>query len=397
MTMILKAILSNKAHPEYGQATIPFPIPDSEYDLTISLLKGLDIGSSTAQDCWVDELKFISSYPILNQLVTQSVNLDELDYLAKRLESFCPGETTQFQAMASRLCLSDIKDFINLTFSCQQATVITDFSDLERIGRDHYMNLNGGCASTEEPENLNGEEMAYLLINDGAGVVTPYGVVYDNGMELEQVYEGRHFPEYHYEPCVASVVLSRPGQDGRETLYLPCPDIKITRALQRLNAKDASQCTAVLDTDNICDAVRKVFEEEFKLNEHLDALNRLSRCYQGFKDDELEKFHTVFDHAWPQTPEEAAYLAEGLRDFTVINGISTAGEYGQIIADRMEVSPELAEFLDLQRLGQRQIDEEGGEFGDRGYVAYRGTQPEIKEILGRHIPPTQEQQMGGMS
>ena len=101
--------------------------------------------------------------------------------------------------------------------------------------------------------------------------------------------------------------------------------------------------------------------------------------------------HTVFDHAWPQTPEETAYLAEGLRDFTVINGISTAEEYGQIIADRMEVSPELAEFLDLRRLGQRQIDEEGGEFGDRGYVAYKGTQPEIKEILGRHIPPTQEE------
>ena len=108
----------------------------------------------------------------------------------------------------------------------------------------------------------------------------------------------------------------------------PCPDIKITRALQRLNAKDASQCTAVLDTDNICDAVRKVFEEEFKLNEHLNALNRLVRCYQGFKGDDLEKFHTVFDHAWPQTPEEATYLAEGLRDFTVINGISTADLYG---------------------------------------------------------------------
>ena len=153
----------------------------------------------------------------------------------------------------------------------------------------------------------------------------------------------------------------------------------------------------MLDTDNICDAVRKVFEEEFKLNKHLDALNRLARCYQGFKDDELEKFHTVFDHAWPQTPEEVAYLAENLRDFTVINGISTAEEYGQIIADRMEVSPELSEFLDLQRLGQRQIDEEGGEFGDRGYVAYKGTQPEIKEILGRHIPPTQEPQIGGMA
>ena len=387
--MNCKAILSNKAHPEYGQATVPFPIPDSEYDHTIGLLEDMGIGSPTAQDCQVDKLD--SPYPVLNRLAAQNANVDELDYLAGRLDSFSEGEAEKFQAMASRLCLSDIKDFINLTFCCQQATVISDFSDLERAGKNHALTINGGMMPTSEFNRVNGQAVALDLIQSGAGIVTPYGVVYDNGMRLEQVYDGRHFPEYHYEPCVASVALSPPGQDGRETLCLPCPDIKIARALQRLDVKDSSQCTAVLDTGDICDAVRKVFEEEFKLNEHLDALNRLARCYQGFKDDELEKFHTVFDHAWPQTPEEAAYLAENLRDFTVINGISTAGEYGQIIAERMEVSPELAEFLDLRRLGQRQIDEEGGEFGDRGYVAYKGTQPEIKEILGRHIPPTQEE------
>ena len=393
--MNCKAILSNKARPESGQATVPFPIPDSEYDHTIGLLEDMGIGSPTAQDCRVDGLD--SPYPVLNRLAAQSANVDELDYLARRLDSFAEGEAEKFQAMASRLRLSDIKDFINLTFSCQQATVISDFSDLERAGKNHALTINGGMMPTSEFNRVDGQAAALDLIQSGAGIVTPYGVVYDNGMRLEQVYDGRHFPEYFYEDCVASVALSRPGQDGRETLYLPCPDIKITRVLQRLDVKDASQCTAVMETDNICDAVRNVFEEEFKLNEHLDAHNRLARCYQGFKDDELDNFHTVFDHAWPQTPEEAAYLAEGLRDFTVINGISTAEEYGQIIADRMEVSPELAEFLDLQRLGQRQIDEEGGEFGDRGYVAYKGTQPEIKEILGRHIPPTQEPQIGGMA
>lgn len=215
--MNCKAILSNKTRPEYGQATIPLPIPDSEYDHTIALLGNMGIGSPTAQDCRVDKLD--SPYPVLNRLVAQSANVDELDYLAKRLASFCSIETAQFQAMACRLCLSDIKDFINLTFCCQQVTVITDFSNLERIGRNHYINLYGG-ASTEELENLDGEETAYLLISEGDGVVTPYGVVYDNGMRLEQVYDGRHFPEYFYEDCVASVALSRPGQGGRETLYL---------------------------------------------------------------------------------------------------------------------------------------------------------------------------------
>ena len=95
-----------------------------------------------------------SSYPILDQLVTQTVNVDELDYLAKRLDSFCQGEIEKFQAMASQLCLSDIKDFINLTFCCQQATVITDFTDLERIGKDHALTVCGDSMSMEMIERV---------------------------------------------------------------------------------------------------------------------------------------------------------------------------------------------------------------------------------------------------
>mgnify|MGYP000108028600 FL=1 len=49
-------------------------------------------------------------------------------------------------------------DFINLTFCCQQATVITDFSDLDAVGRQHYMALEGGCASEEELEQVMAEQ-----------------------------------------------------------------------------------------------------------------------------------------------------------------------------------------------------------------------------------------------
>ncbi len=149
---VIKAVLSSAQHPEYGQVTVPFPVSDEEYDHTVEMLEPLGIGDALRQDCRVDELD--SHYSVLKRLEGKSVNLDELDYLAKRLDSFCEGEDAQFQAMAHKLDIVDIKDFINLTFCSQQATVITDFSDLERIGRSHYMNLNGGCASREELENL---------------------------------------------------------------------------------------------------------------------------------------------------------------------------------------------------------------------------------------------------
>ena len=85
---------------------------------------------------------------------------------------------------------------IDLTFCCQETTVITDFSDLEKVGRRHYLDVNGGSASREELENVDGYETALLLIGDGDGTITPYGVIYDNGMQLRPVYDGQNFPLY---------------------------------------------------------------------------------------------------------------------------------------------------------------------------------------------------------
>ena len=142
--MQIKAVLENAQHPEYGQATVPLPIPKEEYDHVIELLAPLEIGSPVERDCKVEEL--IGAYPVFCCLEGQQVNVDELDYLMKLADSFFGGEDAQYQGMAYKLGLTNITDLINLHFCFRQATVITDFSDLEAIGKEHYMNLHGGSA-----------------------------------------------------------------------------------------------------------------------------------------------------------------------------------------------------------------------------------------------------------
>mgnify|MGYP001515749098 CR=1 FL=1 len=212
--MMIQAVLSNPNHPEYGVATIPFPIPHDQYAHCMELLGALEIGDAVKADCKVTKVD--SLYTVLKRTEMLTVNVEELNYLAKRLDSFDTGEAAQFQAMAHKLELFELKDIINLTFCCQQATVITDFSDLAAVGRDHYMNLHGGSASVDELNKLDGEETARRLIENGGGTITPYGVVYDNGMKLEQVYDGRFFPCYYYEPNAITVaVTSKPSRRTR--------------------------------------------------------------------------------------------------------------------------------------------------------------------------------------
>ncbi|MCI8397978.1 MAG: hypothetical protein HFF90_01045 [Oscillibacter sp.] len=146
MSYVIKAVLSNSQHPECGQVTVPFPIPVEQYDQTMEMLQAMELGSSISQDCKVDELD--SRYSALGALKGRQVRADELDYLAKRLDSFCGVEASQFEAMAYKLKLSNIEDFINLTFFCQRVTVITDSSDLEQRGKDHILMQNGSGTMT---------------------------------------------------------------------------------------------------------------------------------------------------------------------------------------------------------------------------------------------------------
>ena len=245
MSYVIQVVLSNARHPEYGQFTIPFPIPQDAYDDMVEALKNMEIGDPILQDCHVDELE--SSYSILKRLEKTNLNLDELDYLAKRLDSFDNGEAAQFQGMACKLGVSNIKDFINLTFCCQQATVITDFSDLDAIGRQHYMTMQGGGCRTEELERLDSRKFALdLILNHTEGSITPYGVVYDNGMKLEPLYDGRHFPCYHYQQDLLAVGLSsgqRPENTGQITwLLLPCSEQQLRRGIERFGVDIHDAC-----------------------------------------------------------------------------------------------------------------------------------------------------------
>ena len=51
--MMFQAVLSNRDHPEYGVATIPFPIPRDQYAYCIELLEALEIGDAVKADCMI--------------------------------------------------------------------------------------------------------------------------------------------------------------------------------------------------------------------------------------------------------------------------------------------------------------------------------------------------------
>ena len=371
---MMSAVLSNPGHPKYGVATIPFPIPRDQYTYCMELLAALEIGDAVKADCKVEKIDSFYTVPKRAEMLT--VNVEELNYLAKRLDSFDTGEAAQFQAMAHKLELFELKDLINLTFCCQQATVITDFSDLAAIGRDHYMNLHGGSASVDELNALDGKEIARQLIESGSGTITPYGVVYDNGMKLEQVYDGRFFPCYYYEPNVITVaVTSKAEPEDTEHitwLYLPMIQEEIDRALLRGGITDPADVRLRLEDSQLPNEVDVLLDME---RENLSDLNALAQAADAIPSDDMKKLGAVVMLAEPKSAAQIKNLVESLDLFDFAPGTHTPEDYGKYIirqSGRFEYDENLDAFYDYEKYGAQRMNEEDGMFTDRGYIAYKG-------------------------
>ena len=392
---MIRAVLSNPSHPEYGVATIPFPIPHDQYAHCMELLEALEIGDAVKTDCKVQAID--SFYAVLKRTEMLTVNVEELNYLAKRLDGFDTGEAAQFQAMAHKLELFELKDLINLTFCCQQATVITDFSDLASVGRDHYMNLHGGCAKTEELDALNGEETARRLIENRNGAVTPYSVVYDNGMKLEQVYDGRCFPCYYYEPNAITVAVTAKSEpedtEHIAWLFLPMVQEEIDRALRRTGITDPADIRLRLENTELPNEVDVLLDME---QESLTNLNALAQAADALSTDDLKKLGAVVAMAKPQNAEQIKNLVENLDQFDFAAGAHTPAEYGKYMirqSGHFNYDENLDEFYDYEGYAMQRMNEEDGMFTDRGYIAYRGYSS-MEEVMNGG--QNSHMEMGGM-
>lgn len=370
---MFQVVLSNKDHMEYGVVTVPFPIPEDQYADITRILEALHVGSELSRDCMVESVE--SDWPVLRLLTGQEINLDELDYLAKRLDGFSPYEKTQFQAAAEHYGLSRVTDLINLTFCCDQATVIVDFSDLEQVGRIHYLTLNGG-ATREEMESLDGYETALLLINEHPGIITPYGVFYDNGMQLEPVYDGRYFPQYLYADSVLTLALAS-DEDLKKGanltwLYLPCSEERLERALTRAGITQRSDINLfVMDNNLPCEVSRSLnLEDELpqKLNQLAQEVGKLDKVSQA-------KLGAVTAWAQPAAVEEVVQLCRNLDQFDFIPHIHSVQEYGKYMVQESGdyyYDAGLEGYIDYERLGQSLLFKEIGQFVESGYVSYHG-------------------------
>ena len=399
---MFKASLKNNNIPELGTVTVEFPIPEAQYEETIRALNGIQSGAVVEQDCFVADIG-TADCPALERLIGTMANVDELDWLGKQLESFDRYELLQFSAAAERFALCSADELIDLSFCANEMTVISDFSDLERVGRKHYLTVNG-AADTKELEKLNGKKLAQALISGQPGYVTRYGVVYDNGMKLEQAYDRKHLPPiWMLESCIMERKLRATGEDDpkkQEWVQLPASRMKLERAMLRVGIASCGEMQMLVTDSRFPDEVNCTLDFE---RESLFELNRLCQICSNFKEQDLEKLGAVCQMAKPACAANIRQLAENLDQFDFAPNVHTPEELGKYMIQRSghyEYDENLEDFYNYGDYGVKRMLQEDGVFADRGYVSYHGTLT-LDELMrddpAESYPQEQDVRMEGMA
>lgn len=325
----------------------------SEKELTSALTEIHAI--SDISELFVTEVKYPEE---LGFLKDRFVNPDELNYLAKRFDSFCESEEKQYFEAMKHESFTELPDLINLTFNLSRYTLIRDVSDMGRIGREYLMNRDG-CIPAHDDDNPEYAEIGRKLIQSGEGICTDHGLLFVNeDIPFSEEYDGRVFPPYLYDTDVLFIARAE-YRDRTEYLYMPCENEAITKAFERLGAENPDDVNIIIEDFNVDnpDWFRRLCEIAEK--ESIYDINTLAGAVNN-ADIDLDKLTRAAEYAGVGDAASLASLAENLSMFTVFEGVRDYGDIGRCFVNNSHgyfVPPVLENFIDYENFG-RHIAEE---------------------------------------
>lgn len=232
------------------------------------------------------------------------------------------------------------------------------------------------------------------LISGQPGYVTQFGVVYDNGIKLEQAYDRKHLPPiWMAENCILELKIRVTGEDDpkkQEWVQLPASRMKLERAMLRAGIASCGEMQMLFSGSRFPDAVDCALDFE---HESLFELNRLCHACSNFKEQDFVKLGAVCQMAKPTCAANIRQLAENLDQFDFAPNAHTPEELGRDMIQRSghyEYDENLEDFYNYGDYGVKRMLQEDGVFVDRGYVSYRGTLT-LDELM-RDDPAESQQQ-----
>lgn len=384
---MIKIRIQNVDH----EIDVQFPISENELYAKFAEIHAIE-GRDAPQSAFVTEVYWPEELSVLKD---RYANLDELNYLARRKESFDYLEYDQFLIGISKLDNPTEKDLINLTFNIDHFTLCKDVSSYGKIGRQYVLNTEGMVPA----DDANDPKYAAIgkdLIDRGLAQITGKGLlIYNPFDELTEVYDGQTFPEYYYDSTLASVEVSYNGRT--ELLLLPGEELAIKKALTRLGAPSDRDCEIQFCLNNGDDDAWEKRIEGIIRSEGLYAANKMLRSLDT-GDMDWDKLTAAVELADVESAANIAAVAEHLGEFGFLPDAKSEADVAHFLVDNVDeygMDIEMEDYFDFSGFGEHFAEEHDGQFVDGGFVYFDSDRP-LDEFLEELESEDEGMNMGGM-
>lgn len=281
--------------------------------------------------------KFVTSLSresVIDRLAGQIVDMDEVNYLVRRMESLTDYEKEVMTAFAEEKKIDSAKDLINLTFSLSGLSLLTDFTDKEKVGRQLYLDEFLGV-SVSEDQKIDYAEFLAKTLKEGHIQVVPHGVLVEHGFKMQEVYNGRTFPLYFYDPDKIIAVVEIENMSGdMEYLYLPTDICSVDKAMARLGVEDSSQCrVARIIEDRFPEGIIVMDGEIIDLC-NLTGFNEMCQSVSRFDAARMEKLAMAAEFVGAKEFADITWLAWHMDEFEIVTGVHDDAEYGRYLVEK---------------------------------------------------------------
>ena len=262
MSEVFSVLLHNRQRYEQGKEGLWFSLPTTTEKLQAAL-REIGISTDNPQDFFLYGYRSPQKRPIkLPRDMVLSAGMDELNFLAARLEKLDATELTELNAALTspQSDFHNIGQIIDYPENVDFYVHLPDVTGTGQLG-DYYLNRSGMVDMPEEwKAGIFLPRFGLHIANTEHGVFTDYGYLVKSGDEWQRVHEGQPVPEeYRVMAYPAPEILREESKVQPEAAALTKAPQPVTPIL--LNGQNSAERMKEI-TDRLETGIQELFESE---------------------------------------------------------------------------------------------------------------------------------------
>ena len=361
-------------------------LPAEEHEIRDAFQRARITSPDTYHEFSIYECEAIPALPFRR---LDSPSLDELNFLAKRLDSLNEEERLVLQAVSPKILkvgedeLVSPKDLINMTYGLNEVSIISNVGNAQQLGQfviENDLHTDVEAVPDDSVYLLDRTRIGQLQQQNDGGVFIDGKYIVTAEYELPEVYDGKNLPMENPTSWFAFKmdVTRPPASDDlgeveaiAETLTLPVDRADADELAKRLGMERIEDCVYL----GFESSIPQIDADKFGDMHDFDQLNNLSEMMLEMSPSDQVKFKAVLSAEEPEKIEQILDIARSLNQYEFAPMVEDEAHFFKSYLLRHldeKIDPRWLDSLLARNEGTELLERVGGTLTDYGVISSRG-------------------------